>query len=710
MTASPDALVELEDLLGAELFSANNFAGAPVWLAERYQLLEVRGRGARGLVVKARDRSLGRFVAIKLYPNPEEALIAEVQGEATMLAQLRHKNIVAVFDFQRSALSLSARSIPCVYLVMDYVEGAHLRSWIASEEPTQEEILEVCLAAGEGLAAAHQQGVLHRDVKPANIVCDSSSAARMVDFGLARSVPTASESQAPRHTLYGYTKGTVAYMAPEARRGQADASSDQFSLAVSIWECLSGELPFDPNAGEWRLAHEDDFFGARLIPPAIAAVLRKALSYRSHERFDSVEHLLTALRATGERSHPGWVKAHARHLALASGVTALAALALALILTGSDEPDDPSDADASMSPDAELEGKPLKPAILPAEEVAKPESAREESPSPVSVVAPPTRPDADIAEATPSCDASPFAGRWRLNNRVLWADDTYWIGVEGFYWFDVEVDAQCEVTGTLTRIGDSGMRRYKNPQSSTRTMEVSRAADGSRWLHADFKLSGEESRKLHKLNVTVRGDELAGDLTFHQYSDRPTMTGVLRAARGDEVGAVPTDADTSPCPTQCRVLCVGPSALARCLQTLCADRSSLGAEGCGAPDPDAPTPMGAQDLLSAVYGGTAVEEAGDKCREHGRRLGAYAQWVAWRADERYDIDLSVSECDVSATMRPSDGSDSYTATGRINAKGQWFLRAPASIGEPVWGMTGRNPAIGAAGDYPRLPLVAYPRG
>lgn len=709
MPASPDALVELEDLLGAELFSANNFAGAPVLLAERYQLLEVRGRGARGLVVKARDRSLGRFVAIKLYPKPEEALVAEVQGEAKMLAQLRHKNIVAVFDFQRSTLALSAHSIPCIYLVMDYVEGAHLRSWIASKKPTQEEILEVCLAAGDGLAAAHEQGVLHRDVKPANIVCDSSSVARMVDFGLARSVPDASESQAPRHTLYGYTKGTIAYMAPEARRGQADASSDQFSFAVSMWECLSGELPFDPNAGEWRLAHKSDFFGAEAIPPAIAAVLRRALSYHSYERFDSVKHMLTALRATGGDGQLGRLRDHARPLALALGVTVVAVFALGLVVSGSDEA---GEADASESPTGDVvERPPQRPASLPTENVEHTEPAGKEPPTTLSAVDTPTRPDADvIPETAPACDASPFAGRWRLNNRVLWADDTYWIGVEGFYWFDVEIEAECEVTGTLTRFGDSGMRRYENPQSSTRTMELSRAADGSRWLHADFKLSGEESRKLHRLNVAIQGDELAGDLTFHQYSDRPTMTGVLRAARGDEVGAVPTDVDTSPCPTQCRVLCVGPTALARCLQTLCADRSSLGAEGCGAPDPDAPTPMGAQDLLSAVYGGTAVEDPGDKCREHGRRLGAHEEWVAWKAADRYDIDLTVTECDVSATMKPSDGSDPYTATGRINAKGQWFLRAPVALGEPVWGMTGRNPAIGAAGDYPRLPLVAYPRG
>lgn len=303
MTATDQTLRELENLLGPRLFEVGLKLKPPLVLAGRYEIEEIRGRGARGLVVKACDRKLGRRVALKMYPDFAPALIAEAQQEAQLLAQLRHPNIVAVYDVDSAEIDFGDRRVPCLFLVMDYIDGPHLRAWIASTRPSPLAIVDAFLAAGEGLAAAHARGILHRDVKPANIVLDHQTA-RIVDFGLAREIPRATDPEAVRATQYGLTTGTLAYMAPEARRGRVDVRSDLFSFAVSLWESLSGVLPFDPEAGEWRLAHHDDFFGADAIPRALGELLRRAMSHDRGQRQQSLRELLDEVRARRDRVEP----------------------------------------------------------------------------------------------------------------------------------------------------------------------------------------------------------------------------------------------------------------------------------------------------------------------------------------------------------------------------------------------------------------------
>lgn len=303
MSTTDQSLTALENLLGPRLFEVDLNLKSPLLLANRYEILALRGRGARGLVVKARDVKLERRVALKLYPDFAPELISETQQEARVLAQLRHPNIVAVHDVDSADLDFGHRRVPCLFLVMDYIDGPHLRAWIASTSPRPLAIFDAFLAAGEGLASAHAEGILHRDIKPANIVLDHQTA-RIVDFGLAREAPRAGDPEAVRATQFGQTTGTRAYMAPEARRGRFDARSDLFSFAVSLWESLSGVLPFDPEAGEWRLAHHDDFFGADAIPRAIGDILRRAMSHDRGQRQGSLRELLDELRARRDRVEP----------------------------------------------------------------------------------------------------------------------------------------------------------------------------------------------------------------------------------------------------------------------------------------------------------------------------------------------------------------------------------------------------------------------
>lgn len=302
MATVEQSITALENLLGPYLFSLELGLGAPLILANRYWIKEIRGRGARGLVVRARDTNLERDVAIKLYPHSTATTIAEAEAEAKVLARLRHDNIVLVFDSDFADLLIDNVRVPCLFIVMEYIEGPHIRAWIANHDPGPLAILDAFIEAGKGLAAAHAKRIYHRDVKPANIVIDRRTA-RMVDFGLARQVLETDDGDV-RATQYGITTGTLAYMAPEARRGVSDERSDLFAFAVSLWESLSSKLPFDPEAGEWRLGNHEDFFGAERIPRPLAEPLKRAMSYEPAQRHASMEEFLAELRAKRELMLP----------------------------------------------------------------------------------------------------------------------------------------------------------------------------------------------------------------------------------------------------------------------------------------------------------------------------------------------------------------------------------------------------------------------
>jgi serine/threonine protein kinase len=274
-------LIELEDRLGPALHDAETGVSPPVILDRRYHLLKIVGRGARGIVCKSRDVRLDRLVAVKLY-LAEPSIVREVEHEAKALARLDHPNIVGVHDAGHTEIALGMDQFSCLVLVMDFIEGGSLRRWLQAGPHSRAEILSRFFAVGAGLEAAHQAGFIHRDLKPENMMIDADGTCRLVDFGLARKVEVETARQAgneERHTAFGGVTGTLEYMAPEARAGKATAASDQFSLAVAIWEALTGTLPFDPQRGEWRLANSTDFTGAARLPAPIAAVLRRGLSY-----------------------------------------------------------------------------------------------------------------------------------------------------------------------------------------------------------------------------------------------------------------------------------------------------------------------------------------------------------------------------------------------------------------------------------------------
>ncbi|MCA9673916.1 MAG: serine/threonine protein kinase, partial [Myxococcales bacterium] len=216
-------------------------AGDPPDLGERYRIGERLGEGGMGVVWQAHDRTLDRTVAVKVlhdrYLGADDQ--ARLVAEARSMARLSHPNVVSVYDV--------AERDGRTFLIMELVRGQPLGAWLKTPRSWRA-IVEVFLAVADGLAAAHDAGLIHRDVKPGNLLVGDDGRARIADFGVAhagQSVPVAGEAPALVTTVTEGVIGTPAYMAPEQLRGEpADAAGDQFGLCASLYEALAGRRPF----------------------------------------------------------------------------------------------------------------------------------------------------------------------------------------------------------------------------------------------------------------------------------------------------------------------------------------------------------------------------------------------------------------------------------------------------------------------------------
>ncbi len=261
----------------------------------RYAIDGVVGRGAMGVVYSARDPRLDRRVALKLVgwlPASDERVRMRMLREARAMAQLSHPNVVTIYEVDEHEADL--------YLAMELVHGSTLRQWLRSE-PSVERVLAALLQAGEGLAAAHAAGIVHRDFKPENVIVGDDGRARVTDFGLSRPDEQAGETVEPAHldlTRHGALLGTPLYMAPEQLAGEpADARADQFAFAVTVWEALAGSRPFrGESVAELREAITRGV-PARpsTMPSAIHAVLKRSLAASPADRYPSMRVLLDAL-------------------------------------------------------------------------------------------------------------------------------------------------------------------------------------------------------------------------------------------------------------------------------------------------------------------------------------------------------------------------------------------------------------------------------
>jgi len=277
-------------------------------IAGKYQILEELGRGGMGVVYKAKDTKLKRTVALKFLP-PELTHIPDIKErfmrEAQAAAALDHPNICTVHEFDEAEEK--------TFISMAYIEGQSLKKKIESGPLEIDEALRIATQVAEGLQEAHNRGVVHRDIKSANIMVTEKGQAKILDFGLAR------VTGGTLVTKEGTTMGTIAYMSPEQARGEeVDHRTDIWSLGVVLYEMFSGQLPFKgehDQAVVYSVLNERPKTITDLrsdVPMAIEQVVGKALEKNPDVRYQHIEDFLDDLESISEGIVPERVKARLR--------------------------------------------------------------------------------------------------------------------------------------------------------------------------------------------------------------------------------------------------------------------------------------------------------------------------------------------------------------------------------------------------------------
>ena len=292
-------------------------------IGEHFVIEDAIGSGGMGIVYRAHDRALDRRVALKIDARGLD--VARARREAQALARLAHPNVVTIHEIGVHDGS--------PFVAMELCAGGTARSWLRARPRSWRDVLALYLAAARGLVAAHDAGLVHRDVKPDNILLGADDRARIGDFGLARDVvgldgggtvdraadadevvtrTTTSTGRQPDHvTATGAVVGTPRYMAPEQRRGgQVDARADQFSFALALYEALAGADPF-PAAAEARIAAIEAGVIAppardQRVPRRVLAVLSRGLAADPARRWPSMAAMVSALERAARPRWP-WI-------------------------------------------------------------------------------------------------------------------------------------------------------------------------------------------------------------------------------------------------------------------------------------------------------------------------------------------------------------------------------------------------------------------
>ncbi|HEX6207747.1 MAG TPA: Stk1 family PASTA domain-containing Ser/Thr kinase [Actinomycetota bacterium] len=266
-------------------------------LGNRYEIERVLGEGGMAKVFLGTDRVLGRTVAVKvLSPQyaEDQQFVARFRREAQAAAALNHPNIVSVFD--------TGSTGNVHYIVMEYVEGRTLQDTLREESRlTPERSIEIGEAVAKALSAAHAKGLVHRDIKPGNIMITREGQVKVMDFGIARATTSDTVTQTAA------VLGTAAYLSPEQAQGETvDHRSDIYSLGVVLYEMLTGRQPFtgdSPVSIAYRHVTEDPTPPSRLNPDvreSLDAIVMTSMAKAPGDRYQSAQELIDDLRRASE--------------------------------------------------------------------------------------------------------------------------------------------------------------------------------------------------------------------------------------------------------------------------------------------------------------------------------------------------------------------------------------------------------------------------
>lgn len=262
-----------------------------MYIADRYEVLDQVGAGGMSDVYKAKDHILGREVAIKILKQEfveDVTFVTKFRSEAQSAAGLEHPNIVNIYDVG------SENSLH--YIVMEYVEGITLKTYIEKKgQLNYKEALSIAIQVGRGIEAAHNKNIVHRDIKPQNIIISTEGKVKVTDFGIARA--------ATSNTIHADVMGSVHYASPEqARNGFVDFKSDIYSLGIVMYEMVTGRVPFDGDTTvSVALQHlQEEMVSpsayAKDLPISLEKIILKATMKSPDRRYGSIEELLMDLK------------------------------------------------------------------------------------------------------------------------------------------------------------------------------------------------------------------------------------------------------------------------------------------------------------------------------------------------------------------------------------------------------------------------------